>query len=108
MTTLSREGRATVQTEREKFILMYTNDEEVYSGNLFLKVILIKAMVDNKSGAYEICMELIKLLELMERINLDISKFNERENPLLVGLTTGVRNLMISLSTSLRYKNNTC
>jgi hypothetical protein len=83
MATLSREGRAKVQTEKDKYVLKDEGDEEVYSGNLLLKVILMKTTVDNKSGAYAVRMELAKLPELIEKINFDIPKFNERVKNLI-------------------------
>jgi hypothetical protein len=83
METLSREGRAKVQTEKGKYVLKDEGDEEVYSGNPLLKVILMKTTVDNKSGAYAVWMELAKLPELIEMINFDISKFNERVRNLI-------------------------
>jgi hypothetical protein len=61
MAILSREGRVKVQTEKDKYVLRDGGDEEVYSGNLLLKVILMITSVDNKSRAYAVPMELAKL-----------------------------------------------
>jgi hypothetical protein len=47
---------------------------------------LMKTTVDNKSGAYAVCMELAKLPELIKKINFDIPMFNERVRTLISDL----------------------
>ena len=88
MSSLSRVGRVKVSLEREKYILKNSRDEDVYSGNLLLKVVLTKSSIDNKSGAFSIRMELADLPRLMESVKYDVSKFNERVKYLMEQLNT--------------------
>jgi hypothetical protein len=88
MATLSRVGRNKVATEREKYIFKNSSHEDVYSGNLLLKVVLTKTSVDNRSGAFSIRMELADLPRLMESVKYDVSRFNERVRALMDSLAT--------------------
>jgi hypothetical protein len=87
MSSLSQVGRNKVNTDKQQYILKDANDRDAYSGNLLLKVILMKSTVDNRSGAFAIRMELSSLVELISKVNFDITKFNLR-----------VKNLMNDLS----------
>jgi hypothetical protein len=60
----------------------------VYSGNLLLKVVLMKTSVDNRSVAFSIRMELADLPRLMESVKYDVSRFNERVRALMDSLST--------------------
>jgi hypothetical protein len=87
MSSLSQVGRNKVNTDKHQYILKDVNDRDAYSGNLLLKVILMKSTVDNRSGAFAIRMELSSLVKLIAKVNFDITKFNLR-----------VKNLMNDLS----------
>ena len=88
MATLSRVGRNKIATERAKYVLKNTALKDVYSGNLLLKVVLMKTSVDNRSGAFSIRMELADLPRLMESVKYDVSRFNERVRALMDSLST--------------------
>ena len=76
MASLSQVGRNKVNTDKHQYILTDAEGRDVYSGNLLLKVILMKSTVDNRSGAFAIRMELASLTNLIEKVNYDITKFN--------------------------------
>ena len=80
MDSLSQEGRLKVLTEKEKYTIPRDPDDEnsdsVVSGNLLLKVVLMKSTVDNRSGAYSIRMKLSDLTGLIAKLGYDIEKFN--------------------------------
>ena len=88
--SLSQEGRTKILTEKEKYqIPSDPNDEDsdmALSGNLLLKVVLMKSTVDNRSGAYSIRMQLSNLPELIVKLDYDIEKFNLQVKQLLEGL----------------------
>ena len=50
MASLSREGRNRILMDRKKYTLEDKTGQVVFSGNLFLKAILAKSTVDNRSG----------------------------------------------------------
>jgi hypothetical protein len=54
MPSLSQVGRNKVNTDKHQYILKDANDRNAYSGNLLLKVILMKSTVDNRSGTFAI------------------------------------------------------
>ena len=83
MSSLSLVGRAKVHTDKEKYIVQDALGQDQYSGNLLLKVILEKSVVDNRSGAFAIRMELAALSDLIANVNFDISKFNLRVKTLV-------------------------
>ena len=80
MHSLSQEGRLKVLPEKEKYTLVSDpedlNSEPALSGNLLLKVVLMKSTVDNRSGAYSIRMQLSDLTGLISKIGFNIEKFN--------------------------------
>ena len=80
MHSLSQEGRLKVLPEKEKYTLLSDpedlNSEPALSGNLLLKVVLMKSTVDNRSGAYSIRMQLSDLTGLISKIGFNIEKFN--------------------------------
>ena len=81
MDSLSQEGRAKVLNEESKYKLPLDPADPdspltEESGNLLLKVILIKSSVDNRSGAYSIRMKMAELDVLIVKLGFDIEKFN--------------------------------
>ena len=80
MHSLSQEGRLKVLPEKEKYTILSDpedpNSEPALSGNLLLKVVLMKSTVDNRSGAYSIRMQLSDLTGLISKIGFNIEKFN--------------------------------
>jgi hypothetical protein len=80
MNSLSQEGRLKVLPEKEKYTILTDpedpNSEPALSGNLLLKVVLMKSTVDNRSGAYSIRMQLSDLTGLISKIGFNIEKFN--------------------------------
>ena len=82
MDSLSQEGRAKVLTEKEKYTIPSDpNDPDsdpALSGNLLLKVVLMKSTVDNRSGAFAIRMKLSDLSSLIVKLDYNIEKFNQQ------------------------------
>ena len=82
MDSLSQEGRSKVLTEKEKFTIPSDpaddDSEPALSGNLLLKVVLMKSTVDNRSGAYSIRMKLSELDTLIVKLGHNIEKFNHQ------------------------------
>ena len=82
MDSLSQEGRSKVLTEKEKYTIPSDpadeDSEPALSGNLLLKVILMKSTVDNRSGAYSIRMKLSELDVLIAKLGHNIEKFNHQ------------------------------
>ena len=92
MDSLSQEGRMKVLNEKDKYLIEADptdndNDELVPSGNLLLKVVLMKSSVDNRSGSYSIRMKLAELDNLITRMDFDIEKFNDRVKSYLEDLS---------------------
>ena len=87
MASLSQVGRNKVHTDKHQYILKDDNEKDAYSGNLLLKVILMKSTVDNRSGAYAIRMELSELQDLIAKVNFNITKFNTRVKTLVHDLS---------------------
>ena len=85
--SLSQVGRNKVNTDKNQYILKDDLERDAYSGNLLLKVILNKSVVDNRSGAYAIRMELSELPDLIAKINFNITKFNTRVKTLVNDLS---------------------
>ena len=91
MDSLSQEGRLKILTEKEKYSLpVDPNDDDSplteESGNLLLKVILIKSSVDNRSGAYSIRMQMAELNVLIVKLGYNIETFNLQVRQLVEGL----------------------
>ena len=82
MDSLSQEGRSKVLTEKEKYSIPSDPTDEdsdpALSGNLLLKVVLMKSIVDNRSRAFAIRMRLTELSELIVKLDYDIEKFNQQ------------------------------
>ena len=80
MNSLSQEGRLKVLSEKEKYSILSNPEDEdsepALSGNLLLKVVLMKSTVDNRSGAYSIRMQLSNLTGLLTKLGYNIEKFN--------------------------------
>ena len=91
MDSLSQEGRAKVLTEKEKYSIPSdpTDDDSdpALSGNLLLKVVLMKSIVDNRSGAFAIRMRLTELSELIVKLDYNIEKFNQQVKTLTADLS---------------------
>ena len=91
MNSLSQEGRMKVLTEKEKYTIPSdpTDDESdpALSGNLLLKVVLMKSSVDNRSGAFSIRMKISELHILIEKLGYDIEKFNTQVKQYLEDLS---------------------
>ena len=90
--SLSQEGRMKVLNEKDKYLIEADptdpdNDEMVPSGNLLLKVVLMKASVDNRSGSYSIRMKLAELDNLISKMEFDIEKFNDQVKSYLEDLS---------------------
>ena len=82
MDSLSQEGRSKVLTEKEKYTIPSDptdpDSDPALSGNLLLKVVLMKTSVDNRSGAFAIRMKLSELTGLIEKLDYNIEKFNQQ------------------------------
>ena len=92
MDSLSQEGRIKVLTEKDKYTLPEDpNDDDntsiTHSGNLLLKVVLMKTTVDNRSGSYSIRMKLSDLDTLIVTLRFDIEKFNNQVKQFLEDLS---------------------
>ena len=91
MDSLSQEGRSKVLTEKEKYTIPSDptdpDSEPALSGNLLLKVVLMKSIVDNRSGDYAIRMKLSKLDQLINKLDFHIEKFNQQVKILMEDLS---------------------
>ena len=87
MDTLSMVGRTKILEDREKYIIPWTAGDEIeedaHSGNLLLKLVLTKTIVDNRSGPYAVRQALSDLVELIGKCKWNIEKFNEQVKALL-------------------------
>jgi hypothetical protein len=91
MDSLSQEGRLKVLPEKEKYTLHVDPDDQdsdlAMSGNLLLKVVIMKSSVDNRSGAYSIRMQISDLTSLISKLDYNIEKFNLRVKGLIEDLS---------------------
>ena len=87
MDTLSMVGRSKVIHDKDKYRIEWEEGDEIkedaLSGNLLLKLILTKTIVDNKSGSFAVRQALLNLTELIAKCEWNITKFNKQVKAML-------------------------
>ena len=78
LASLSQEGRQKVSTEETKYVLKSPAGISYYSGNLLLKVIILRTTVEGAAASRNTRMQLSKLDDFIPKIGYDITLFNAK------------------------------